>query len=182
MIKTLTALALLSTGCALAQAPTVGGILESQLRGIESEIVPLVEAMPASKINFAPTQGEFKGVRTFADQAKHVAAVLYIVSAAAKGEKPGVDTGGENGPASIQKQADVVKYLKDAFAYARGVAKGITAESYAQNVPSPFGSGQMARGAAMTIAISHSFDHYGQMVVYERMNGIVPPASRPQQK
>jgi uncharacterized damage-inducible protein DinB len=177
-MKTLLALALLSTGAAFAQAPTVGKVLENQLRGVEAEIVPLVQAMPDDKINFAPTTGQFKGVRTFAEQAKHVAAVLYIVAAGAKGEKPSVDTGGESGPATVKSKAEIVKYLQDAFAYARGAAAGMTGANYTDMVASPFGQGQMAKGALMTIAVSHTFDHYGQMVVYARMNGVVPPASR----
>jgi uncharacterized damage-inducible protein DinB len=178
-MKTLV-LALLSTAAAFAQAQpaTVGRILDNQLRGVEAEIVPLVQAMPADKINFAPTSGEFKGVRTFGEQAKHVAAVLYIVAAGAKGEKPGVDTGGEAGPASVKSKEQIVKFLQDAFAYARGVATSMNGENYTDMVTSPFGQGQMAKGALMTIAVSHTFDHYGQMVVYARMNGIVPPASR----
>ena len=75
----LTLTALLFSACAFAQPaakpPSFASEFEGQLRMIESEIVPLVEAMPADKINFAPTQGEFKSVRTFAEQAKHVAAV-----------------------------------------------------------------------------------------------------------
>ncbi len=176
MLKTLTAL--LFAGCALAQPNAVGRIFEGQLRSAESEIVSLVEAMPEAKFNFAPTNGEFKGVRTFAEQAKHVAAVLYVVSAAAKGEKPPVDTGGEAGPASVKTKAEVVKFMRDAFAYARGVAGSMTAESLTQTVPSPFGGGTMAKGSLVSLATWHSFDHYGQMVVYARMNGIVPPASR----
>jgi len=179
-MKTLIALALLSSGAAFAQAqaPTVGRILDNQLRGVEAEIVPLVQAMPGEKIDFAPKTGEFKGVRTFAEQAKHVAAVLYLVAAGAKGEKPPVDTGGEAGPASVKSKEQIVKFLQDAFAYARGVAAGMNGENYTDMVTSPFGQGQMAKGALMTIAVSHTFDHYGQMVVYARMNGIVPPASR----
>jgi hypothetical protein len=177
-MKTLIAVSLLCAGGAFAQAPTVGKVLDSQLSGVAGEIVPLVQAMPEAKINFAPTTGEFKGVRTFAEQAKHVAAVLYVVAAGAKGEKPPVDTGGESGPASVKSKEQIVKYLQDAFAYARGVAAGMTGESYTQMVASPFGQGQMAKGALMTIAVSHTFDHYGQMVVYARMNGVVPPASR----
>jgi uncharacterized damage-inducible protein DinB len=183
MTKTFATLTLLSTACAFAQTPpTVGRMLDNQLRSAEREIVSLIEAMPASKIDFAPTQGEFKGVRTFGQQAKHLAAVVYLVAAAAKGEKPPVDTGGENGPASIQKPADIVKFAKDAFAYAHGVALAMTAENLTQMVKSPFGDGQTTKGALISEAVWHSFDHYGQMVVYARMNGIVPPASRPPQK
>ena len=177
----LTLAALFLAGSALAQTqapPTVAQLFEGPIRGAEREVIPLVEAMPAEKMNFAPTQGEFKGVRTFAQQAKHLAAVVYIVAAAAKAEKVPVDTGGEDGPANVKSKDEIVKFLKDAFAYARAAAQTLTAENLTQMVPSPFGQGQTARGAAIQIAAWHSFDHYGQMVVYARMNGIVPPASR----
>jgi uncharacterized damage-inducible protein DinB len=178
MTKTIAAL--LFAGCAFAQAPaTVSRLFDGQLKSVESEIVSLVEAMPAEKINFAPTAGAFKGVRTFAEQAKHVAAVLYMVSAAANEEKVPVDLGtGESGPASIQSKEQVVQFLKDAFAYGHKAMATLTAENLTKMVKSPFGEGQMAKGGALSIAVSHTFDHYGQMVVYARMNGIVPPASR----
>jgi uncharacterized damage-inducible protein DinB len=172
--------ALLFTGSALAQGPiTIARMYENQLRSIENQIVPLVEAMPADKMSFAPTQGEFKGVRSFADQAKHVAAVNYMLAAAAKGQAVPVDIGtDEKGPDSATSREAVAKFLKDSFAYARSVAQTLTAENQTQMIKSPFGEGQMARGGALAIAVSHSFDHYGQMVVYARMNGVVPPASR----
>jgi uncharacterized damage-inducible protein DinB len=172
--------ALFFAGCAFAQGPnTVSGIFDGQLKTAESEIVSLVEAMPADKMNFAPTNGQFKGVRTFAEQAKHVSAVLYMVTAAANEEKPPVDIGEEEkGPASVKSKDEVVKFMKDAFAYAHKVMGTLTAENLTKMVKSPFGQGQMAKGAAASLVVWHTFDHYGQMVVYARMNGIVPPASR----
>jgi uncharacterized damage-inducible protein DinB len=161
--------------------PSFATEFESQIKMIDSEIVPLVEAMPADKMNFAPSQGEFKGVRTFAEQAKHVAAVNYMVAAAAKGEAVPVDIGkDEKGPDSVKTREQIAKFLKDSYAYARSVAQTVTAENAMQPMKSPFGPGQMAKSSALSIAVWHSFDHYGQMVVYARMNGIVPPASRPQ--
>lgn len=163
-----------------APAPTVARIYDGQLRTIESELVSLVEAMPADKINFAPTQGEFKGVRTFAQQATHTAAVVYAGAAAALGEKNPTDMGkDENGPASLQSKDAIVKYVKDAFAYGHKAMQALTDKNLTDLMPSPFGSGKMPRGAAASLIVWHSFDHYGQMVVYARMNGIVPPASRP---
>ena len=178
MTKTLTAV--LFASCAFAQAPaTVAGIFDGQLKSAESEIVSLVEAMPADKMNFAPTNGQFKGVRTFAEQAKHVSAVLYLVAAAAKEEKPPVDLGeGESGPASVKSKEQVVQFMKGAFAYAHTVMGTLTANNLTKMVKSPFGQGEMAKGAAASLVVWHTFDHYGQMVVYARMNGIVPPASR----
>jgi uncharacterized damage-inducible protein DinB len=164
---------------AQAQPPTVAKIYDGQLSTIERELVPLVEALPADKMTFAPTGGEFKGVRTFAQQATHTAAVIYAVSAAVLEEKNPTDMGpAENGPASLKTKEDVVRYVKDAFAYAHKAMQKLTAENFTGLVPSPFGSGKMSRASAASIAIWHSFDHYGQMVVYARMNGVIPPASR----
>jgi hypothetical protein len=160
--------------------PTVAGLYDGPIGNAEHEIVPLVEAMPADKFGFAPRQGAFETVRTFGEQARHIATVIYMVSAAALKEKSPVPAGvNENGAASIQSKEQIVKYLKDAFAYAHKAAQSITAANQLEMLPSPFGSGQMARGGMASIAAWHSFDHYGQMVVYARMNGIIPPASRP---
>jgi uncharacterized damage-inducible protein DinB len=177
MIKTLSFV--LFAGCAFAQnPPTVARLFDGQLKGVESEIVSLVEAMPADKMDFAPTNGTFKGVRTFAQQAKHVAAVLYLVAAAANEEKVPVNVQGENGPDTVKSKEQVVQFMKDAFAYAHKAMGGVTGENLTKMVKSPFGEGQMAKGGAMFIAVSHTFDHYGQMVVYARMNGVTPPASK----
>jgi hypothetical protein len=163
-----------------AETPTVAKIYDSQLEGIEKEMVSLAEAMPADKFDFAPTQGAFKDVRTFAQQAKHVAAVLYMISAAALGQKVPVALGqGENGPDQVKSKAEVVQFLKDAFTYSHKAMQSMTAANQVQLVKSPFGEGQEARGNVASVAVWHSFDHYGQMVVYARMNNVVPPASMP---
>ncbi len=161
------------------QAPTVGKIIDSSLASVEREFVSLVEAMPDRAMDFAPTSGEFKGVRTFAQQAKHVAYVMYEVSAAALGEKnPSTTAANENGPDTVKSKQQVVRYVKDAFTYAHRAAQTLTAQNATEMVASPFGDGKMSKLGAVNIAIWHSFDHYGQMVVYARMNNIVPPASR----
>src|SRR5262249_23931476 len=105
--------------CAADPKPmSVGQIFDSQLKGAEGEFVSLAEAMPAGKFDFKPIQGEFAKVRTFADQAKHVAAVNYMIGAAILGEKPPRDLGkGENGPEDVKGKDAVVKFLKDSFAY-----------------------------------------------------------------
>ena len=155
-------------------------VYDRTLSGIENEVVPAVEAMPDDKFNFAPTQGEFKGVRTFAQQAKHIAAVNYMLGAAILSEKPPVDLGSENGPDNITSKADVVKFLKDSFAYLHKALGSIDESNILGQVQSPFGPNKVSRMGLSLIAISHPFDHYGQMVEYLRMNGIVPPASRGQ--
>lgn len=169
---------ILSVQAYAADGPSIAKLFDGPVANIEHELVPLVEAMPADKFSFAPANGEFKGVRTFADQAKHVAAVVYLVAAASMSEKPPVDTGGENGPADVKSKEQIIAFLKSAFAYGHKAAQALTAENQLQMVKSPFGDGEMARAAAVNIIGWHSFDHYGQMVEYARMNGIVPPASR----
>jgi len=160
-------------------APSTGKILDGQIKSVESEVVSLAEAMPADKYDFAPKDGQFEGVRTFSQQMTHIAAINYMVSAAALGEKNPSDAGaGENGPASIQGKEAVVKYLKDSFAYAHKAAAAMTTANALDLMPPPFGKEKMPRMGILSIVSWHTFDHYGQAVVYARMCGIVPPASR----
>ena len=156
-------------------------VFEASLSSMEHEVAPLVEAMPAEKFNYAPTQGEFKGVRTFGLQAKHIAFVMYEISAAMLGEKnPSAGGPDENGPADLKSKEQIVKYVHDAFAYAHKAVNALTATNLLEETADPFNpKGKRSRLDSATILISHSFDHYGQMVEYVRMNGIIPPASRP---
>ena len=160
------------------KAGTIATTLDSNIASVEAEFVPAAEAMPEDKYTFAPTGGEFKGVRSFAAQVKHVAAVNYILAAAILGEKPPVDTGEESGPASMTSKADIVKFLKDSFAYAHKATLSLSDAAAVQMGKNPFGKNEVPQMAVATWIPSHCFDHYGQMVVYQRMNGIVPPASR----
>jgi hypothetical protein len=89
-----------------------------------------------------------------------------------------LDTGGENGPDSIKSKADIMKYLKDSFAYLHKAAGSVNETNQVTPIKSPFGDGNATRLGLAVGAVGHSFDHYGQMVEYLRMNGIVPPASR----
>ena len=177
-------LLLAGSGVALAQNAkpaeqhSIAQVLDHSVSGVESEFVPAAEAMPDDKYSFAPTNGEFKGVRTFAQQAKHVAAVNYLVGAAILGEKPPVELGGESGPDSIKTKTDIVKFLKDSFAYVHRAVGSINDGNLLNPIKSPFGEGMVTRLGMTTLIVGHCFDHYGQMVEYLRMNSIVPPASR----
>jgi hypothetical protein len=157
---------------------TVTQVLDNTVANLEHEFVPAAEAMPEDKFGFAPTGGEFKGVRTYAQQIKHVAAVNYELGAAIMEEKPPVDIGDESGPASITSKAEILKYLNDSFVYVHKAVKTINDKNLVETVKSPFGEGKVSRLGLATSVAWHGFDHYGQMVEYLRMNGIVPPASR----
>jgi hypothetical protein len=158
--------------------PTFSAVLDRSLGAGEREVVSAAEAMPDDKFNFAPSQGNFTGVRTFAQQVKHIAAVNYMLGAAILSEKPPVQLGGENGPDTITTKADAVKFLKESYAYLHKALNTIDESNVLGQVQSPFGASKVSRLGLSTIAISHPMDHYGQMVEYLRMNGIVPPASR----
>jgi uncharacterized damage-inducible protein DinB len=166
-----------------AEPPTLGQVLDGQFRNADREIVPLAEAMPAEKYNFAPTNGEFKGVRTFAQQVKHLATYIYLQSSAILEQQPPVDIGPAtndfNGPDALRTKEQIVDYLKGAVAYGHKALASITDKNYMEQVGRPSGGPKMARIAAATFMMYHDMDHYGQMVEYVRMNGIVPPASRP---
>jgi uncharacterized damage-inducible protein DinB len=174
------AAAALCLGCTskVPNAPTVAQVYDNQVTTVERDVVPLAEAMPADKYDFAPTDGEFKGVRTFAQQVKHLATVIYMVSAAAQKEKPPVDVSSENGPDSVAGKDQIVAYLKGALTYAHKAALALNERNQLELVKSPFGNSQVTRASVVGIVAWHSMDHYGQMVVYARMNGVVPPASR----
>jgi hypothetical protein len=158
--------------------PTVAKVLDGRISGLEAEFVPAAEAMPEDKYSFAPTNGEFKGVRNFAQQVKHVAAANYMFGAAILVEKPPVELGGENGPDALTSKADIVKFLKDSFAYVHKAVGSVNEKNMVEPVKSPFGSGNTTRLALATMVVGHCFDHYGQIVEYLRMDGIIPPASR----
>src|SRR5580700_11006166 len=157
---------------------TVTEVLDHTVLNLEHEFVPAAEAMPEDKFGFAPTNGEFKGVRTFGQQIKHVAAVNYELGAALLEQKPPVDIGDEEGPASVTSKADILKFLKESFEYVHKAIATINEKNVVQTVRSPFGEGSVSRLGLATSVAAHGFDHYGQMVEYLRMNGIVPPASR----
>jgi hypothetical protein len=177
-------LLLASTGLCQAQDAkpadhrTVAQVLDRSVTGVENEFVPAADAMPEDKYSFVPTNGEFKGVRSFAQQVKHVAAVNYLVGAAILEEKPPVDLGSENGPDSLKTKADIVKFLKDSFAYVHKAVGTMNDGNLLSPIKSPFGEGMTTRLGMATLIVGHCFDHYGQMVEYLRMNSIVPPASR----
>jgi len=147
----------------------------------EKVIVSAADAMPADKYGFAPTDGEFKGVRTFGQMVKHLSATNYILAAAALGEEPPADAGDELGPEAVRTKAEILNYLKGSFAY---LDKAIEAIGQ-KNTPvksspiSPLKSAEATRLGMAVESLVHAFDHYGQMVEYLRMNGVVPPASRP---
>ena len=144
-------------------------------------IASAADAMPADKFGFTPTDGEFKGVRTFGQQVKHLAAANHILAAAALGEETPAGAGDEMGPETVRTKAEILDYLNASFEHlARAIeAIGDKNPKVKSSPISPLKSTEATRLALTVEAMIHAFDHYGQIVEYLRMNGVVPPASRP---
>ena len=154
---------------------------QSLLKIAEEEIITGVDAMPADKFGFAPTDGEFKGVRTFGAMVKHLSATNDILAAAALGEGPPADAGDEVGPEAVRTKAEILTYLKGSFAHLDKAIEAIGQTNVPVNPSpiSPLKKGEVTRSALVAESLMHAADHYGQIVEYLRMNGVVPPASRP---
>jgi hypothetical protein len=178
----LTVLAQQATSSA-APAPSIASVMEVQLRIVESQIVPAAEAMPEEKYSFVPANGEYKEVRTFALQVKHVAATNSAFYSVILGQDspPGTSlVGATNGPEDIKTKEQILKYLRDSFALGHKAFATITAENAVTPLVKPPIPSMNTRLAMASFSCSHASDHYGQMVEYLRMNGIVPPVSKGQ--
>jgi len=156
--------------------------LDKRVTALEKQLLAMAEAMPADKYSFAPTDaefhGEFRGVRNFAKQLKHLAAFHYVIGAAILGEAPPADAADERGPEAAKTKAEVMKYVQDSFAYLRQAVASINEKNLLTPLKSPFGRGAITRLELLMGALAHSSNHYGQVVEYLRMNGIIPPSSQ----
>ena len=156
--------------------------IESQLNLIEGEMMGAVKAMPAENYNFAPSQAifapaqkvQFATVRTFAQEATHVAQANYYFYSIASGQPMDSNAAAIG---KMTKKDDIVAALAGSFAYAHKAIATITPANAFEVVKSPEPGMLATRATLAQFAISHANDHYGQIVEYLRMNGIVPPAS-----
>lgn len=138
---------------------------------MEKEFVDLADALPEDKYSFVPSQGEFTKVRSFGDQVKHVAESNWYFFG---GPKMTDDEAKAKSDAimKLTSKAEITQALKDSFKQAHSVVDGITPENAFQT------TAHGTRAGMASFGLAHMMDHYGQLVVYLRMNGIVPPASR----
>ncbi|MDH4130927.1 MAG: DinB family protein [Gemmatimonadota bacterium] len=142
-------------------------MLWEQLTGY---ITAAAEEMPESKYSYAPT----KEVRSFGQLIGHVAGAQYLICAAAMGEPAGAEDDIEK---SRTAKADLVTALKASTEYcARAYQQ---TDKAAQQTTKLFGQ-QQTRLYALTLNATHNAEHYGNLVTYLRINGMVPPSSRRQ--
>jgi len=161
--------------------PTIASTVDREIRAVEKQILEVAEAMPDDKFNFSPENlnipgANYKGVRTFAVQLRHIAASNYFLWSPLTGEKLPEGLKDGNGPENLKSKAEIIQFLKDSFALGHRAAATLTIENVLQTPE----HSKSTRLRLATFGVAHAFDHYGQMVEYLRMNGIVPPASRKQ--
>jgi uncharacterized damage-inducible protein DinB len=159
--------------------PTIASTIDHEIATVEKLITEAAEAMPEDKFNFSPAtlnlpEADYKAVRTFALQLKHVAASNYALWSPLTGDKFPDNFIGGDGPENLKTTAEILNFLKDSFALGHKAAATLTSENMLQ----PPGNSKSLRLHLATFAVAHAYDHYGQMVEYLRMNGIKPPASR----
>ncbi len=154
--------------------------LQDLISSTEKLVTNLSNEMPGDKYDFAPsaTAGEFHGVRSFAKQLKHAAAVQYLVANSILGEPVTAEMVEERGPDSARSKTDVLQYVIGSFAALHRAAATVDDTNVFASIRGVFGSTPTTRAGLIASALMHSSNHYGQMVEYARMNGIIPPESR----
>ena len=175
--------------CGVAAAPavvpqqgaiptTIAASVGDALRFTEGEFLSVAEAMPAEKYSYVPRApgADFKGVRSFAEQVKHVACANYAFFDEIAGKTP-PEHCEKGGPAPAKSKAELLKYLRDSIEYADKVLATINEKNALDRVEGPYAAPNTKLGLA-TVAVWHVADHYGQIVYYLRLNGIVPPPTQ----
>jgi uncharacterized damage-inducible protein DinB len=177
MVVVAASLAFAARGTAQEHSDPMADAVAQSFTMIEWSFVSLADAMPAERYGFKPTSGEFTGARTFAEQVKHVACGNFAFFSEIEKKEPPLGCAA-GGPSPAKTKAEITAYLRESFTYAQRVLRTMTAANALEPAGGPYG-GESTRIGLATLAVWHASDHYGQLVLYLRMNGIVPPASRP---
>jgi hypothetical protein len=156
---------------------TASQALDYWITTTESEVVPTAGAMPEEKYSFAPAGHGFTGVRTFAQEVKHLAANNYRMAAYIVGSTPTPEEESETGPEMVRSKAQIMDYVQGSFTALHRAVATINEGNLLEPLVTHPGR-QSTRLQLAEDVVAHSYDHYGQMVEYLRMNGIIPPASR----
>ena len=157
------------------QSRTVPDSINFIWKSVEKDFTRLADAMPEEKWTFKPTQGEFANARTFAEQVKHVACAneAWATQILKEKQPERCDVGGPN-PA--KSKSEIMAYLRESFTHIDKAIASINVQNILEPVHGEYWGDN--RLSAVTAAVWHISDHYGQLVEYLRMNGVVPPASQ----
>lgn len=169
----------------LSRSETPGKALLRTFGDEEYEFRAAAEAMPEEKWGYRPAPGLFKNekpefgpaeLRTFAEQVKHVACSNFAFAAELDGTKP-PDACDKGGPSPAKTRVELLNYLRGSFTALKKSLAGISAKNMYDPIEGPY-AGPNTRLVLGVVCVWHVADHYGQVVIYLRENGIVPPASR----
>jgi uncharacterized damage-inducible protein DinB len=127
--------------------------------------------MPEAKFAFKPVDT----VRTFGQILAHVAGANYIFCSSARGEKAPYTE--EHFEKIATTKTAIVKAVEDSFQYCDAAYTALTDLTAGETIAAPFGNGETSRAAALMGNTGHLQEHYGNVVTYLRINGIVPPSS-----
>lgn len=152
--------------------------MERQFNKIENDILTTAEAMPEDKFNFTPeslhiANSNLKGVRTFAGQIMHLATDNILIWSAVTGDSVRADIEDVNGPRNITTKKEIIAYLKSSFVIGRKAMATLTDQNAMDMID--FRWRKLPRLDLAFYALTHANEHYGQMAIYLRMCGVVPP-------
>ena len=166
------AIGLASAGPRAQSANPISDGIRSQWNTAKRNLQQSAEGMPEGSYDYRPVDG----VRNFGEILAHVAGANFVFCAAAKGDKsPFAEDSFEK---TAKTRPAIIKATADSIAFCDGAFTALTDATAAQMVQQPFGQGQTARVAVLVGNLGHINEHYGNLVTYFRINGIVPPSSR----
>jgi uncharacterized damage-inducible protein DinB len=154
--------------------PSSSQIVLAQWNEIGRKLIAMADDFPEVKYDFKPTPA----VRSFAEQLLHVAGSMEYFTAPVQGKTPAREM--ENPPRTTYKtKADVVAFVKKEVEDGAAAIKAKGDKGMADSITDPDSKQQMHVSDLAYGIIEHSGEHYGQLVVYYRLSGLVPPESRP---
>lgn len=166
---------LMATTVSAQSGDAISQAIRQGWSGAKRNIMESAKLMPEADYAFRPVDT----VRTFGQILAHIAGANYVFCAAAKGEKS------PHGEADFEKTATtkeaITKVLSDSIAYCDGAYTGLSDAKAAELVSQPFGDGKTkaARAGILMSNTGHLQEHYGNLVTYLRIKGLVPPSSAP---
>ncbi len=160
------------SGFGAALTPSTAASVNNMHQAIRRNLIEAAEAMPAADFAFKPTPQ----IRSFAELLGHVALANYFMCSTAKGEPMPTMVNFER---TVTDKPGVVKALGDALNYCDGVFKETTDANANQlvKIAGPGGSGQSTRALVLVFNTTHNNEHYGNVILYLRLKGIVPPST-----
>lgn len=157
---------------AAAAQNAISRAIGQQWDGAKGNIVASADQMPEADYGFKPVDS----VRSFGAILAHIAGANYVFCAPALGTKAPYSE--DHFEKTAKSKAEIVKALRESVAYCDKAFTALTDLSAGEMVPAAFGTGQTSRAGALLGNIGHLQEHYGNLVTYFRVKGLVPPSSR----